>query len=110
MYDTLYAHQDKNDDAKLGLKSTALYFGNEHSRTALYSFAGASTAALMTSGYLLGSMGWPFYAGVGVAGCHMVWQIRTADFESRLNLNDRFVSNNVVGGIVMCSILAGNCC
>ena len=108
MYDTLYAHQDKKDDSKLGLKSTALYFGN--SKTALYGFAGTSTAALMASGYCLGTMGLPFYLGVLGAGCHMTWQIKTADFDSRMNLNDRFVSNNVVGGIVMGGILFGGCC
>ena len=108
MYDTLYAHQDKKDDSKLGLKSTALYFGN--SKTALYGFAGTSTAALMASGYCLGTMGLPFYLGVLGAGCHMTWQIKTADFDSRMNLNDRFVSNNVVGGIVMGGILVGGCC
>jgi 4-hydroxybenzoate polyprenyltransferase len=104
----LYAHQDKKDDSKLGLKSTALYFGN--SKTALYGFAGTSTAALMASGYCLGTMGLPFYLGVLGAGCHMTWQIKTADFDSRMNLNDRFVSNNVVGGIVMGGILFGGCC
>jgi 4-hydroxybenzoate polyprenyltransferase len=106
MYDTLYAHQDKKDDSKLGLKSTALYFGD--SKTALYSFAGMSTAALAASGYLHGSMGSLFYMGIGCAGSHMFWQVYTADFDSRLNLNERFVSNNHVGGIVMCSIMMGS--
>lgn len=37
-YDTIYAHQDKDDDAKLGLKSTALYFG-QHTKPVLHLFA-----------------------------------------------------------------------
>ena len=59
----MYAHQDKVDDKKLGLKSTALYFGNEHTRRALYTFAGVSTTALAASGFMAG-MSWPFYLGV----------------------------------------------
>ena len=107
MYDTLYAHQDKEDDAKIGLKSTALYFGNEKSRQALLGFAGVSTASLGLSGYML-EMAWPFYCGVAGAGAHMTWQVMTADWENRTNLNDRFVSNNHVGAIVMAGILAGS--
>ena len=105
-YDTLYAHQDKVDDKKLGLKSTALYFGNEHTRRALYTFAGVSTTALAASGFMAG-MSWPFYLGVVGAGCHMGWQINTADWDDRMNLNQRFVSNNHVGALVMAGIVAG---
>ena len=106
MYDTLYAHQDKDDDKKIGLKSTALYFGNESSRAALLSFAGCSTVALGYSGYMC-DMNWPFYCGVAVASSHMAWQVMTADWDCRMNLNERFVSNNHVGAIIMSGILAG---
>ena len=44
VYDTIYAHQDKADDARLGLRSTALYFGE--SRAALHGFTATCGAAL----------------------------------------------------------------
>ena len=101
VYDTLYAHQDKVDDKRLGLRSTALYFGE--SRGALYGFAGASTAALFACGASAG-LAWPFYCGAAGAGAHMAWQVHSADFEDRQNLNRRFVSNNLVGAIIMSGI------
>eukprot|EP00946_MAST-07B_sp_MAST-7B-sp1_P000122 g122.t1 len=101
VYDTLYAHQDKIDDRRLGLRSTALFFGE--SRSALYGFAGVSTTALLVCGASAG-LSWPFYCGAVGAGMHMVWQIYSADFDDRKNLNQRFVSNNYVGAMIMSGI------
>lgn len=49
-YDTIYAHQDKKDDEKLGMKSTALYFGN-------------TTKSWLKRFYLISLMAW-LYAGI----------------------------------------------
>ena len=48
-YDTIYAHQDKEDDALIGVKSTAILFG-ETTRLWLYSFYGMSVSLLGVSG------------------------------------------------------------
>ena len=105
VYDTLYAHQDKADDARLGLGSTALYFGE--SRTVLHGFTAVSAAALCACGVQTG-MAWPFYVGAGAATAHMAWQVHTADFADRANLNARFVSNNQVGAMVFAGIVGGH--
>jgi len=127
-YDTLYAHQDKDDDAKLGLKSTAISFGkfgkshdkamegtngdeDRHKRV-LYGFAAVTYASWMLAGYnnFVGSTGIPFGAyGLGITGAytHLLWQIQTADLSNPHNLAERFRSNAKVGGIVFGSILAG---
>ncbi|WP_395463218.1 4-hydroxybenzoate octaprenyltransferase [Wolbachia endosymbiont of Cantharis cryptica] len=49
-YDTIYAHQDKKDDEKLGMKSTALYFGD-------------TTKSWLKRFYLISLMAW-LYAGI----------------------------------------------
>ena len=49
VYDTIYAHQDKRDDEKLGLKSTAILFG-ERTKPILTCFAAAFGGGLATSG------------------------------------------------------------
>lgn len=49
-YDTIYAHQDKKDDEKLGMKSTALYFGD-------------TTKSWLKRFYLISLMTW-LYAGI----------------------------------------------
>ena len=117
VYDTLYAHQDRDDDQALGLKSTALHFGTDHTRTVLTIFAlgagGGWTAAGVASG-LVPAMGAEGGAGgslfcLGMAGCggHLLWQVHSADLHDRTNLNRRFVSNTKLGAGVFASIAAG---
>eukprot|EP00949_MAST-11_sp_MAST-11-sp1_P000499 g499.t1 len=105
IYDTLYAHQDKDDDAKLGLRSSALTFGG-NTKPWLYGFAATNAALLSVAGDAAG-LAWPFYASVAAATGHLGWQISTADLNDRVNLNTRFVSNTKVGGIIMAGIVAG---
>lgn len=83
-YDTIYAHQDREDDAMIGVKSTARLFGAQ-TRPWLWGFAAAAVVllglALMVSGAKGGSLalGW---AGIAAFGAHIVWQMRG------LNLDD----------------------
>jgi len=85
-YDTIYAHQDKEDDALIGVKSTALLFGEE-TGLRLRQFMTISVA-LMTLGALLALVGNTSGAGIfvallGVAGfaVHMIWQLLRLDTE-----------------------------
>jgi len=106
VYDTIYAHQDKADDAALGLKSTALLFG-EHSRAILTGLAVASGALWSATGVLTG-LAWPYYAAVAGSVAHQLWQVRTADFDgSRENLTRRFVSNKHIGWLMLAGLVAG---
>lgn len=108
VYDTLYAHQDKVDDKKLGIGSTALTFGDTGTKPILHGFAAATYAGWLASGHSAGITSLPFFVGVTGAYMHLVWQIKTADLENPQNLGDRFRSNTTVGGIVFGSIVAGN--
>jgi 4-hydroxybenzoate polyprenyltransferase len=108
VYDTLYAHQDKVDDRKLGIKSTALTFGDNNTKPVLHAFALATYAGWLAAGYCGDVASLPFYAGVTGAYGHLLWQIQTADLEDPQNLGDRFRSNHTVGAIVFGSIVAGN--
>ena len=98
VYDTLYAHQDKADDRSVGLQSTALTFGDDGTKPILTAAAAASVALLGCAGTATAA-GWPFYAGVGGAAVHMMWQIHTAQLDDRLNLTERFVSNFWVSAV-----------
>ncbi|KAA0149602.1 hypothetical protein FNF29_05814 [Cafeteria roenbergensis] len=106
VYDTIYAHQDTTDDAKLGLGSTALLFGRERTKPVLsgfaLAFAGLAEAAVVTQG-----LGWPAHAGIAAATGHMLWQVWSADFDDRWNLTNRFVSNQAVGAVVLAGLVAG---
>lgn len=105
LYDTVYAHQDKEDDVDAGVRSTALLFGDDTKRY-LTGFGGASAVGLCAAGAAAG-LGWPFYAGVGAAATHLAWQVATVDLDDREDCAAKFKSNSVYGGIVFASIVAG---
>ncbi|MEE8445141.1 MAG: 4-hydroxybenzoate octaprenyltransferase [Alphaproteobacteria bacterium] len=104
-YDTIYAHQDKEDDALVGVKSTARLFGGR-SRFWIAGFFALCLALLALTGWLIG-LSWPFYAGLALAAAHVVWQSASADFDDPKNCLVRFKSNRDFGLIVLAAIVAG---
>lgn len=104
-YDTIYAHQDKEDDILIGVKSTALKLG-DNTKPWLIGFYGLTLTLMAASGYLAG-LAWPFYAALLLAGGHLGWQIATADLNDIKNCLTRFKSNRHFGWIVLAGIIAG---
>eukprot|EP00249_Psilotum_nudum_P012449 c23792_g1_i1 orf=226-1605(+) len=105
VYDTIYAHQDKEDDAKVGVKSTALLFA-DNSQLWLAGFGASCITALSVAGYNA-DVGWPFYVGMLAASGHLFWQISTVNFQERSDCNSKFVSNKWFGAIVFAGITSG---
>ena len=106
VYDTLYAHQDKRDDAKLGLRSTALTFG-DRTKPILGALSTVMVGGLTLAGIEAG-MAWPYYVGAtGLTGAHLAWQVWTADLEDSENLWRRFEANKWLGAVVFASAVAG---
>jgi len=103
-YDTIYAHQDKEDDIVIGVKSTALKFGNATSPW-LYGFYAATVVLLGFSGFLAG-LGWPFYVSLAVGGVHLIWQIKSVDITDPKSCLSRFKSNRDFGLIMLAGIIA----
>lgn len=97
-YDTIYAHQDKEDDALMGVKSTARLFG-ENSAQWLWGFlilsAGLAAAAVMVvlsgAALILGLCG-----VVGFAA-HMIWQMQHLDINNVDRCLSLFRSNRDAG-------------
>ncbi|KAL3529556.1 hypothetical protein ACH5RR_008878 [Cinchona calisaya] len=108
VYDTIYAHQDKDDDLKVGVKSTALRFGDS-TKEWVTGFGLASIGCLALSG-LNAEIGWPYYAFLAAASSHLAWQIWTVDLSCRADCNKKFVSNKWFGAIVFGGILFGRLC
>lgn len=73
VYDTIYAHQDKDDDIQIGVKSTALRFG-DNTKIWLSGFTAAMLAGLTTAG-LACDQTLPYYASVGIVGGHLIQQV-----------------------------------
>eukprot|EP01018_Ginkgo_biloba_P010589 Gb_40801 [translate_table: standard] len=105
VYDTIYAHQDKEDDLIVGIKSTALRFGDQ-TKNWISGFGVACISSLALSGFNAG-LGWPFYIGITTAASHLAWQILTVDISNRVDCNRKFVSNKWFGALVFSGILLG---
>jgi len=102
--DPNYAHQDAEDDALIGVKSTARLFG-AHTHQALILFYGL---AVMLIGVALASADarWPAWLGLAAFAAHLAWQIvrlRIDDPELCLRL---FKSNRDAGLLLFAGLLA----
>ncbi|WFD32856.1 4-hydroxybenzoate polyprenyltransferase [Malassezia sp. CBS 17886] len=130
-YDTIYAHQDKVDDAKAGVKSSALYLGNKYTKPALTAM---SLAWMLLVAYAVHEMspltaplsllsdgapgfqawlhrtlatGHPFFLTSWLtAVAHVAWQIRTVQLDNRTDCWRKFSSNRTVGIIIFAGLAA----
>jgi 4-hydroxybenzoate polyprenyltransferase len=102
-YDTIYALQDKEDDALIGVRSTARLFGVQ-TKPALVIFFGGATALFALSFYLAG-VGWVAYAGLALGALHLAWQVATVDPGNTANALARFRSNRDYGWLLFVGLL-----
>jgi len=94
-YDTIYAHQDKEDDALLGLGSTALTFG-DNTVSYVGALYGCAVALWLAAGFLAGTH-LIYYLAVTLVFLQMAWQVSTLDISNAANCLRRFRSNRDVG-------------
>ncbi|MBM3565875.1 MAG: 4-hydroxybenzoate octaprenyltransferase, partial [Alphaproteobacteria bacterium] len=92
-YDTIYAHQDKEDDLIAGVKSTALKLGDK-TRPWLVVFYVLFLALLALAGILAGT-GAPFFLALAAVAVHLFWQVRSVDLASPTSCLDVFKSNRI---------------
>ena len=97
-YDTIYAYQDIEDDALIGVRSTARRFGDAPAPW-LWGFAGAATGLIAAAGWLVGG---PVAALGGPAlGAHLAWQMRRLDIRDAGACLTLFRSNRDAGLLVL---------
>lgn len=104
VYDTIYALQDVQDDLRANVKSTAILFGR-HLKLCLSAFAFSSIGLFLYSGHLNG-MGAPYYTGIAVAACHLLWQVVMLRREDPKDCMQKFKSNRWLGAVVFVGIAA----
>jgi len=102
-YDTIYAHQDREDDALIGIKSTALLFG-PRTKPMLVVFYGAAVALLGAAGHAAGA-GLVFALGLAVFAVHLAWQIVRLDIGDPDNCLAVFKSDRDAGLILFAGLL-----
>lgn len=84
VYDTIYAHQDKKDDLQIGVKSTALRFG-DNTKLWLSGFTAAMLTGLTAAG-LACDQTIPYYSSVSLVGAHLIQQVRFNTFQCSVYL------------------------
>ncbi|CAN8005896.1 unnamed protein product [Ixodes hexagonus] len=108
IYDTIYAHQasDKVDDAVIGMKSTALKFGDRTKRY-LCLFSTGMVGNLVVCG-LASGQSWPFYVAVVATGAHLANQVYTLKLDEPADCARKFVSNRQIGFVMFLGILCSS--
>ena len=102
-YDTIYAHQDIEDDALVGVKSTARLFAQntKQALSALYAVA----IALFAIAFWNANVVWFAWIGLAFGACHMTWQIRTLDINDPARCLKLFKSNSHFGMIIFAGLV-----
>ncbi|MBI1651110.1 4-hydroxybenzoate octaprenyltransferase [Hyphomicrobium sulfonivorans] len=103
-YDTIYAHQDREDDLMLGLRSTAIRFG-ENTMTWVGSFYAGAIVLWLLAGFLAGAH-LIFFLAIVLASLQMAWQVTTLDTRDGANCLRRFRSNRDVGMVIFLGLVA----
>lgn len=103
-YDTEYAMVDRDDDVRIGIKTSAITFGRLDVAAVIASY-GAMLAILAYVGLDLG-FGWPYYAGLAVAAAMMYYHYLLIRGRDRMRCFRAFNHNNWVGGAIFAGILA----
>jgi 4-hydroxybenzoate polyprenyltransferase len=102
-YDTIYAHQDAEDDALIGIKSTALLFG-ARTRPALAAFYGIAVVLIAIALAASGAR-WPAAIGLTAFAAHLVWQIVRLDISNPALCLRIFKSNRDAGLLLFAGLL-----
>ena len=102
-YDTIYAHQDREDDALIGIKSTALLF-RERTKPMLALFYALAVALIALAGFSAGA-GLIFALGLLAFALHLAWQIARLDVEDPVNCLAVFKSNRDAGLILFAGLV-----
>ena len=102
-YDTIYAHQDREDDLLIGIKSTALLFG-ERTPAMLASFYSAAVVLISVAGLAAGG-GLIFTLGLIAFAAHLAWQVTRLDIDDPAHCLVLFKSNRDAGLILFGAML-----
>ena len=102
-YDTIYAHQDREDDLMIGIKSTALLFG-ERTAPMLAGFYAGAVVLIGAAGLLAGG-GLIFLLGLIAFAAHLAWQIMRLDINDSSHCLKQFKSNRDAGLILFGAML-----
>src|ERR1700733_503393 len=103
-YDTIYAHQDTEDDAMIGVKSTALLFAARTPQALAVFYALA--VVLIGAALVLAGSGFLAWVGLLVFAAHLIWQITRLDISDPALCLRVFKTNRDTGLLLFAGLLA----
>ncbi len=103
-YDTIYAHQDKEDDVLVGVKSSALRLG-ESSRAGIGLFYAGAVLLLAAMDRVAG-LGLAFELALGAGAIQLAWQVWGCRFDDPNDCLAKFKSNRVFGWLLLAGLIA----
>ena len=103
-YDTIYAHQDAEDDALIGIKSTALLFGARTHQALMVFYALA--VVLIGAALAVAGARWPAWIGLAAFAAHLIWQIRRLEISDPALCLRIFKSNRDAGLLLFAGLHA----
>lgn len=104
-YDTIYAHQDKEDDILIGVRSSAIWLG-EKSKPWLYVFYAIAFVLMLAGGFSAG-LGLGFALVMLAPGAHLAWQLYRLDIDRPLLCLRLFKSNRDTGALIALALIVG---
>lgn len=104
-YDTIYGHQDKEDDIHVGVKSSSIKLGQKTKPFVMMMYGG-TVILLCAAGWLVG-MDWFYFAAITMVTAQFIWQTVTLDINDPDNCLTRFKSNRDAGLIIFIGCLLG---
>ena len=105
-YDTIYAHQDKEDDVLIGVKSSALALGSR-TRPWLLCFYAAAIAGWAGAGWAAG-LGAPFWLALILVLFQLLWQAARVDIDDPADCLVKFRSNRWTGWLLLLGIVGAH--
>lgn len=105
-YDTEYAMVDREDDLRIGIRSSAISFGQFDVLAVMLSYA-AMLCIMIFIGLQLELL-WPYYLGLAVAGALMLYHYRLVSTRDRSRCFKAFLHNNWVGAAIFFGIFASS--
>ena len=103
-YDTEYAMVDRDDDVKIGIKTSAILFGRNDVAAVMFCYL-AMLVMLTIIGKIIG-LGWPYWLGITVAAAIALYHYTLIRHRDRAQCFKAFLHNNWLGAVVFAGLAA----
>ncbi|KAL0945374.1 hypothetical protein HGRIS_000873 [Hohenbuehelia grisea] len=102
-YETVYQHQDKVDDVKIGVNSPALLCGDY--TIPITTATSIGFLGLLVYGGIANGQGWPYFVGVSIAGAMLLVKLAQTNIDNPHDCRDLFLGTVSVGQVILAGLV-----